>query len=75
MSLGMQAFLWSIIPIAVLLVATAGAYWYLRKRPVTTESSQLLVAEAYLAATSQTAQRGPASLDGPADLHSAVGST
>jgi len=75
MSLGMQAFLWSIIPIAVLLVATAGAYWYLRKRPVTTESSQLLVAEAYLAATSQTAQRGQAGPGDPAGLHSAVGGT
>jgi hypothetical protein len=75
MDLGMQAFLWSIIPIAVLLVIAAGAYWYLRKRPVTTESSQLRVAEAYLAATSQTAQRRPAGLGGPAGLHSAVGGT
>jgi hypothetical protein len=75
MSLGMQAFLWSIIPIAFLLVVTAAAYWYLRKRPVTMESSQLRVAEAYLAATSQTAQRGPAGPGDPASLHSAVGAT
>jgi hypothetical protein len=75
MSLGMQAFLWSIIPIAVLLAVTAGGYWYLRKRPVTTESSQLRVAEAYLAATSQTAQRGQAGLGDPAGLRSAAGGT
>jgi len=48
--------LWSAIPVAALLLAAAAiAYWFRRRSPIRTESSQLRVERAYLAARNQAA--------------------
>ena len=49
--------LWSALPVAVLLLAAAvGGCWLWRRGPFPTESSQVRVADAYLAAKNQATE-------------------